>query len=163
MSLRKMRNKTDKAITYARRLINIRSRSERELKDRLFRKGFDRTTIQDVISLLKEKDVIDDFKFAKIWIESRMHTRPEGDMLLRKELREKGVSGSIIEKALSEKKGKEDSIAREVAGKRIETLKKLPKEKAKKKLFDLLVRRGFKFDIIEEIVKEVIGAESNDW
>lgn len=149
-------DKADKAIAYAYRLLSVRPRSERELRERLFKKGFGRACTQNVIALLKERDIIDDFKFAKLWIESRMRMNPKGEMLLRKELREKGIKSSVIEKALSEKEGKEDFLAMALAKKRLETLKKLPKEKARKRLFDFLARRGFDFDIIEETVKGLI-------
>ncbi len=153
------KNNADKAVSYAYRLFSIRPRSEKELRDRLFRKGFGSATVHDVISLLKEKNIIDDFKFARLWVESRMRTNPKGDMLLRKELRMKGISASIIEKVLSEKESGEGSLARTLAGQRLESLKKLPKEKARKKLFDFLARRGFDFDVIEDTVKETFGVK----
>lgn len=148
------KSKTDKAITYACRLFGVRPRSERELRNRLRMKGFDGVTIEGVISFLKEKKVIDDFKFAKVWIDSRMHTRPKGDILLRKELQDKGISASAINRALSEKKEDEGSTARVLAKRRLESLKTLPKMKAKKRLFDFLARRGFDFDVIKEVIKE---------
>ncbi|MBL7156713.1 MAG: regulatory protein RecX [Candidatus Omnitrophica bacterium] len=149
------KDKTERAAAYAYRLFSIRPRSEKELKDRLYKKGFDHKTAQRVISLLKEKKIINDVKFAKLWIESRMRRNPKGDILLRRELRDKGISGSLIDKALSEKGENESHTARSIAEKKIESLKSLPKQKARKKLFDFLARRGFRFDIIEEIVREI--------
>lgn len=149
------KDKASRAVAYTHRLLGVRPRSERELRDRLFKKGFDSATIHSVIASLKEKNIIDDFKFAKLWVESRMHINPKGDMLLQKELREKGIAFSIIEKVLSEKKEKEDSVAKTLARERLERLKKLPKEKVKKKIFDFLARRGFDFDIIEEVIREI--------
>ena len=148
------KSKTDKALSYAYRLLNIRPRSEKELRDRLHRKGFGQTTVNDIIPLLKEKNVIDDYRFAKLWIESRMRRIPKGGILLRRELREKGVSLSVIDKALSEEEIDEASLARDLAEKKFKTLKGLPKEKVKKKLFDFLARRGINFDTINDIITE---------
>lgn len=148
------KDKTDKAVAYAYRLFSVRPRSEKELKDRLFRKGFGGAIACKVISILKEKNIIDDLKFARLWIESRMRQRPKGDMLIRRELRQKGVSDPIIEKALSEKEGNEGDTCRHLARKKMETLGKLPREKARKKLFDFLMRRGFDFGVIEEVIRE---------
>jgi len=122
---------------------------------RLFSKGFGRVTVYEVTALLKAQNILDDFKFARLWVESRMRLRPRGDMLLRNELREKGIAGSVIEKVLSEKEGKEETSARELAAERFKTLEKLPKEKARKRLFDFLARRGFKFDTIKDIINEI--------
>ena len=151
------KNKTDKATAYAYRLFGIRPRSERELKQRLFGKHYDHETISGVISSLKEKDIIDDVEFARRWIESRRRTNPKGDRLLRKELREKGVSATVIDTVLAEKKESENSVVRALAGKKAESLKNLPKQKARKKLFDFLARRGFDFDVIGEAVNEAFG------
>ncbi|UCD55311.1 MAG: regulatory protein RecX [Candidatus Omnitrophota bacterium] len=157
--MRKNNAGKSKAVSYAYRLFSARPRSEKELRDRLFRKGFGRAVIYDVISLLKEKNIIDDFKFAKLWVESRMRANPRSDALLRNELRMKGVSAAVIEKVLSERETGDDSLARALAGRRLESLEKLPKEKARKKLFDFLARRGFDFDVIEDTVKETLGVK----
>jgi len=148
------KSKKDKAALYASRLINIRPRSEKELRKRFKEKGYNRATTQDIISQLKDKKIIDDEKFARLWVESRMRSNPKGVMLLRRELKEKGISDSVIEGTLIGIKEKEAESARELAEKKIDVFKKLTPNKAKKKLFDFLARRGFNFDIIEDIVKE---------
>ncbi|OGW75464.1 MAG: hypothetical protein A2Z72_07125 [Omnitrophica bacterium RBG_13_46_9] len=149
------KDKTDNAIAYARRLFTVRPRSERELRDRLLKKGFERDNVSEAISFLKEKKIINDLGFAKLWVESRMHTNPKGHKLLQKELRGKGVSDSVIEKVLAEKEEDEDSVVRAIAAQKSDRLKSLPKHKARKKLFDFLARRGFDFDVIESAVKEL--------
>jgi regulatory protein len=148
------KTKAGKATAYAYRLFSIRMRSERELKDRLFKKGYGSAAVYEVTRLLKEKNIVDDSKFARLWIESRMRTNPRGDMALRKELRMKGVDGAIIDKVLSEKEGNEESIAMALAKQKVESLKNLPEDKAKKKMFDFLARKGFKFEVIEDVIKE---------
>ena len=146
--------KSQKAASYAHRLLGVRPRSERELRDRLFKKGFGQANVSEVVALLKEQNVIDDFKFAKLWVESRMRTAPKGDALLRKELRDKGVAQSIIDEALASTGESEVKVARDLATKQLTRLKGLPREKARKKLFDFLARRGFNFDTIRDIVRE---------
>ena len=151
------KDKFQKALGYAERLLGIRPRSEKELKERLFRKRFDRQIVQDIVALFKEKKIIDDSQFAKLWVESRMRTNPKGDMLLRRELREKGVPAAAIEKALTEKKESGESVIKALAAKKFGTLKNLPKEKARKKLFEFLARRGFEFDAIDETIRELMN------
>jgi len=151
------KNKSGKAIAYAYRLFSLRPRSEKELKDRLFRKGFGRATALEVVALLKEKRIIDDLKFANLWVESRMRTSPKGAVLLRKELREKGIEGAIIEKVLSERgEVNEEGLARELAAQKLKSMRGLSEEKAKKRLFGFLARRGFSFDTIGGIVRDCV-------
>ena len=156
LSLKMKKDKHAKATAYAYRLFAIKPRSEKELRDRLYKKRFRRAIIEDVISLLKEKNIIDDLKFARLWVESRMRLSPKGDMLIKKELREKGIELSIIEKALSEKKEDEGSIVKALAEKKLSSLRKLPREKARKRLFDFLARRGFDFDVINDTISELL-------
>jgi len=153
------KSRHNKAAGYAYRLLSLRPRSEKELKDRLFRKGFRGATARDVISSLKEKNVIDDSKFAKLWVQSRMRQSPKGDMLLRKELIGKGISRPAIDKALSEKTESEESACRHLAREKAKHLKDLPKEKARKRLFDYLARRGFSFSHAGDAVRENFDAE----
>ncbi|NQU95277.1 MAG: regulatory protein RecX [Candidatus Omnitrophica bacterium] len=152
------KNKDDKAAGYAYRLLSIRPRSEKELRGRLFKKGFGQAVVCEVISSLKDKKIIDDLKFSRLWIESRMRTSPKGDMLLRKELAGKGVAPLTIDKALSEKSGNEGVVVATLAQKKIKSLEKLPKPEAKRKLFSFLARRGFSFGVIEEVIRENLGA-----
>ena len=151
------KSKFDKAIGYAYRLFSIRSRSEKELKDRLYKKGFGRETVETVLTRLKENKIIDDSNFAKLWVESRMRQNPKGKIVLRKELREKGISSSVIESAISEKSINEDATVKELALERYEKIKTLPREKIRKRLFDFLARRGFDFETIGETIKEIVG------
>ncbi|GAG50789.1 unnamed protein product, partial [marine sediment metagenome] len=83
------KDKNDKAVTYAYRLFSVRPRSEKELRERLSGKGFGGATACKVISFLKDKNIIDDLRFARLWVESRMRANPKGDMALERELRQK--------------------------------------------------------------------------
>ena len=152
------KDKTDKAIAYAHRLLNIRPRSEHELRDRLFRKGFSRTATQNTISLLKDSSIIDDVRFARLWIDSRMQTNPKGSLQLRRELQAKGVASSVIDRVLSEEgREKDGSVIRKLAERKKEELRRVPDVAARKKLFAYLARRGFTFDSIEDVLRELFG------
>ena len=151
------KSETEKTVAYSYRLLSIRPRSEKELRGRLKEKGFGHDAIQEAVSLLKKSNIIDDVKFAHLFVESRMRTNPKGKTFLKMELMQKGVEASIIEKVLSEESKDEDSLVRELARKKMETLKKEPKEKIRRKLFSYLAGRGFDFDIINEIIREYVS------
>jgi len=116
------------------------------------RKGYSPGDTGGALSYFREKGILNDFEFARAWVESRMRSNPRGRMLLEKELRQKGIARAITEKVLSAFKGEEEEIARRLADSRMRSLRNLPRQKAKKKLFDYLARRGFKFDTIDEVV-----------
>mgnify|MGYP003681940546 CR=1 FL=1 len=65
------------------RYLSYRPRSESEMKDRLERRGFERETIEAVISTLKERGLLDDRSFARFWREDRERFSPRGMLLLK--------------------------------------------------------------------------------
>lgn len=104
----------------ALRYLNIRFRSEKEIRDYLKKKlsrhsgkqsasridsGQARMTdevmqlIDLVVHKLKQQKFLNDEEFAKMWIRSRTEFKPKGKRLIRLELQQKGVSKEIIDKA----------------------------------------------------------------
>ena len=138
-------------------LLRMRPRSEYEIRNRLKLKGYDESIVEEIVALLKKTGDIDDLKFAKLWVESRMHLNPAGDIVLRQELKEKGVADSIIKATLEEKAKSYDEyeVAFSMARERFERLKKLDRRKAMKRLYDFLSRRGFKYDTVSRIIDEL--------
>lgn len=144
-----------RALSNAYALLRQRPRSEYEIRNRLKLKGYDEAVIGEVIGNLKKIGDIDDSKFARIWMESRMRMNPMGDVVLKHELKEKGVSDSIIEATLQAKGEKYDEyeVAFSMAKERFERLKKLDRQKAMKRIYDFLGRRGFKYDNIRRVIE----------
>lgn len=145
-------------------LLRSRPRSEREIRERLGLKGYDETIIDDVIEGLKRTGEIDDERFVKFWVESRMHLNPVGDIVLRRELKEKGINDSLIEAALDVKAATHDEykVAFDMARERFERLKKLDKSKAMKRLYDFLMRRGFKYENVQKILEDLTQYKNED-
>lgn len=87
-----------------------------------------------------------------------MHLNPVGDVVLRHELKQKGVSDSIIEATLEAKAKSYDEyeVAFNMARERFERFKKLDRSKAAKRLYDFLVRRGFKYENVRRIIEELV-------
>lgn len=154
-------SESNKTIARARNnaymLLRQRPRSEYEIRNRLKLKGYDDSIVEEVVSGLKKTGDLDDKKFAKIWTESRMYLNPVGDVVLKHELREKGISDSIIEATLSDKAENYDEfeVAFNMAKERFERFKKLDRRKATKRVYDFLIRRGFKYDVIRKIIEEI--------
>lgn len=149
--------KLQKAKNNAYALLRSRPRSEAELRQRLKMKGHGSDIVESIVSGLKQAGEIDDAKFARLWVESRMHQNPMGDIVLRRELQEKGVSDSIIEATLADKAAHYDEfkVAFTMAEERFRQLAKLDKKKALKRLYDFLIRRGFTFEIVQRILDEI--------
>jgi regulatory protein len=147
-----------RATNNAYALLRQRPRSVYEIRNRLKLKGYDESLIEDVVANLERAGELNDERFARLWVESRMHMNPAGDVVLKHELKRNGVSESIIEAVLAEKAEKYDEyeLAFSMAKDRFERLKKLDRRKAMKRIYDFLLRRGFKYDNIRRVVENLI-------
>lgn len=148
-----------RATNNAYALLRARPRSEAELRQRLKMKGYKEPLVDAVVEDLRRLGYVDDPKFAKFWIESRMHLNPAGDIVLRNELKAKGVSDPVIDAALAVKAEAYDEyeIAKSMAIERFDRLKKLDRRKAPKRLYDFLLRRGFAYETVRKIIEEIAG------
>ena len=148
-----------RATNNAYALLRQRPRSEFEIRERLKLKGYGESVIESIVEDLRRAGEIDDAKFAKLWVDSRMHANPVGDVVFRYELKEKGVSNAIIEATLAKKAEDYDEyeVAFSMAGERFEQLKKLDRKKALKRLYDFLLRRGFKYETVRRVVENIVA------
>ena len=155
-----MKNKsTDelkKAKNYAFLLLKFRPRSEKEIYQRLKNKKFNEEIIKNTVAFLKDKEFIDDNYFAKDWIQSRIK-RPLGLGRLRAELKVKGVDKEIIDSQIEEikKDYAEEDIVKAIAKAKISKLKGIEPLKAKRRILDYLLRRGFSAEIAFDVVGQI--------
>ena len=77
-------------------LLSFRPRSVNELKFRLKRLGGETTLVEKLIEILVADGVLNDDRFAAWWVEQRCQFRPKGNMALKSELMQKGVSSDVI-------------------------------------------------------------------
>lgn len=138
----------------------VRPRSEREVKNYLYRKtrpSFDRlgnpkagvsTDITDrVMARLIEKDYVNDQSFAKFWVDNRSIAKGSSRRKLVAELKLKGVSNQIIDSAI-DGSGRSDS----------EEIKKIiTKKRARypddRKFTIYLFSLGFSYEDIKQAIK----------
>jgi regulatory protein len=142
-------------------LLRQRPRSEFEIRSRLKLKGYGREVIDLVAEDLRRLGEIDDTRFVKLWIENRMHLNPVGDIVLRHELKVKGVAEPLIESALVKKSEEYDEyeVAFNMAREQFERFKKLDRKKAMKRAYDFLLRRGFKYETVRRIIENITNAD----
>ena len=139
------------ALAKAYRLLAVRARSEKELRDALLRKGFGPDLVATVMAQCKEQRFIDDADFARQFVQSRLLNRPKGRTRLTLELRQKGVDAATIAATLDELLPAEQQaeLADQLAEKLRKRLANLPPQKARQRLSDFLRRRGFNWEMIQ--------------
>ncbi len=144
------------------RLLSFRGRSEKEIEDRLRRKGYEDAIITAVIASLRGHGYVDDTQFAQSWVAARGRTR--GRRALAHELRQKGIAGDLAAETLQE--ARDD--AGELAAARAAAVKKAGEQpadrsrEAQARLAAFLQRRGFGWDVVRPVLAELYAGTTEE-
>ena len=133
----------------------MRPHSEKELRDYLYRKmlpkkdkngktlpGISSELSEYVIKRLKEKGYIDDEKFAKFWIDSKLNKTGISRKKISFDLMKKGVSHKIADSMISLMLDEDSELDKIIT-------KKKSKYTDQKKLIAYLISKGFNYSDIK--------------
>jgi regulatory protein len=135
-------------ITHAYDLLSRRPQSEFEMRYKLKRYGNKRKIldcqiyINQVVELLRDEDYVNDRTFAKWYTDQRQQFKPRSKRQIQMELIKKGIEREIVAEAL-------EQYDEELACRTLTLLKKHMKID---KLKNYLLRQGFGWDMIEQIL-----------
>lgn len=142
----------------ASRYLAYRPRSVFEVKARLRQRGFDQPTIETVLHELHRNGALDDLAFARFWKDNRDSFSPRGSMLLRRELRAKGVAAGVVDQVVTEVD--EEASAYQAAQKRAARLGHADFTDFQSRLTSFLRRRGFTYEVADHAVRRLWGEGS---
>jgi regulatory protein len=148
-----------RSLNCALRLITVRPRSRMEINLRLTRRGFEITTIEEVLAKLELQGLVDDTAFARFWLDSRERYRPLGRRLIAAELRQKGVDREIIAEVVADVD--EDEGAYQAAQKKSRSLSGLDHASFRRRLVSFLRRRGYDYSVAVRMVDRVWQEHAN--
>ncbi|MGG5462542.1 recombination regulator RecX [Clostridium sp. B9] len=135
-------------------------KTEKELRDKLIDRGFEEDTINRAIDFLKEYNLLNDEKYAEMYIKDRLRT--QGRNKIKYALIRKGISEELLSEKLSEIDSEDESdVAFKLAEKRFNILKKKESDKYKlsQKLFRFLMSKGYDFECCNRIVRKLTNNE----
>lgn len=152
---------SEKALQSALKLLDYRPRTEKEIRQRLYSKGYDTQEIENVIKRLREANLVHDQQFAQMWVENRCEFHPRSQRMIRYELRNKGVSETIIDQALTD--GLDEAELAKRAAERY-ALKLDPSDRLefRKKLSAFLARRGFSYGTVAPVVNHFLAPRASE-
>ena len=136
-------------------------KTEKQVKDYLFGKGYTKKTVDYCIEKLNEYNYLNDEAFANLYVKS--YSLKKGKRLLEFELKSKGVSQEIINNVLANYESKEEDLLF-LAEKFIKNKEK--NKKTAQKLTAHLFSKGFSLDEINPVVKKLIfdlEEQNEDW
>jgi regulatory protein len=140
----------------ALRRLSVRARSRKELAQDLKSRDVPTEAAAEVLDRLAEVGLINDAAFADEWVEGR--GRRSGAGRLRQELRLKGVAEEHIAEATGGRDDEDLANARELAQRKVTSMRGLESVVRERRLTAYLARRGFSSAVIRRVIGEVLGA-----
>ncbi|MCZ2108983.1 MAG: RecX family transcriptional regulator [Dehalococcoidia bacterium] len=132
-------------------LLSYRMRSEAELRRRLRLRGADGEAIDEELERLRNAGLVDDARFAAMWVGERTSAAPRSGRMLRAELRAKGISAEMTADATSGVD--DDAAALELARSRARRVSAPDYQAFRARVGGALQRRGFDFATTERVVR----------
>jgi regulatory protein len=129
--------------------LSYRPRSRAEVVTYLQKRGMPEGQIETISNRLERAGLLDDEAFARYWVENRERFRPRGLRALRYELRNKGISNAVIDRALASVDVSKS--AHRAARNKARQLNYLDRETFNRKLVEYLARRGFDYAVAREV------------
>ena len=142
-----------KAFNAAVNFLKTRERSKKEIRDKLKTKEYSESVIEKVLDKMERLDLVNDKRFAQMFVNDRMKLKPKGKKVLSLELVQKGVSKDTIEEVLREliDEDKELELAEKVYQKAIRKYGVPDNNESKQKIVKYLLGKGFAYNIVEEV------------
>lgn len=135
------------------RYLSLSERTMSQLKSYLIGRKYLDSVADDMIQWAERCGLVDDRRYASIYIRSHSRNSPMGNFRIRMELKKRGIPDSITDEVLSERD--EGDLHRIL----VNTLKNkygyLEKQTGLRRAKGYLQRRGFQYDLISRVMDEV--------
>jgi len=148
----------DSALRQAYKLLSYRDRSEKEIIDRLLLKGFSRGIAEDAVAFLNNKGFINDRKTAESFRRYAVENKGLGRKGVVQYLVNRGIPEDIAEETAGEESDYLDT-AKRIVEKRLVLVKDCDAGTVRRRLWGLLLRRGFTGETISILMKDIIPKE----
>jgi regulatory protein len=152
------------ALRVVNRFLGHRPRTVEEVRQRLLRAGLDGEVIATAIEALQAQGLLDDKRFADMWVESRKTFSPRSPRMMQAELRRKGVDRTTIDESLGDvSEDDETKLAIEAGRQRLRRYNAGDKPGFERSMGAYLGRRGFAYSAVraalEQLWSELSGVD----
>lgn len=143
-----------RAINY----ISGKLKTKYEVRLKLKENGFAEDVIDKVLDILEKEEYLNDKVYCEIFIEDKKKLNGYGKNKIKSLLIQKGISKNIFEDFLNEFEYDEEfDNALKMGIKKLELLSNEEDNfKKKQKIINYLTYRGFGFDVINDVLKEIL-------
>ncbi len=157
-----MTDSRNDATRYAFRLLGYRGRSEKELRERLVRKGFPEDAVSHTVAYLREAGFINDNALALELKRQAVGQKKLGYRAARSFMEKRGLPREIVESALEYDEDAEIGNARDLLKKKHKSVEDYLTTKERKRLYDFLLRKGFSSSVIRKALSDFEQEEGDE-
>lgn len=147
---------------YAFVLLSYRSRSEKELRERLKKKSFSEIHISSALKYLKKTGYLDDHALALHLKHQAFNNKLLGHTSAKMFLLSRGVPEEIINETLEYNEEAEADKIHKLIDKKLRTMGNYSDKIKEKKLWDFLVRKGYNFSTIKNALPDFKRIEEEE-
>ena len=151
-----------KAKNKALSILSKSDQSEKKRREKLLN-DYDENIVEEVIEFLKGYKLINDNLLAEKIVHDNMNLSKFGKNKIKQNLYNKGIAASDIQDAISQIDPDEEyENAKYLAEKRLKRLKGEDKNKINQKIYQHLAYKGFSYDIIKRVLRELLNFDEFD-
>lgn len=155
INLIKNKSERTKAFNKVLNYATVRPRSEKEVNDYLKRKKISELIHLYIVKKLRKLKLLDDFEFARWWVEQRQSFSPRSKRILTNELRAKGIDSHIIADVLEGAEIDEVKIAKDLIESKSYKWERYDENERKQKITQYLTGKGFSWDIVKSVISKL--------
>lgn len=155
----------EKAFHRALHYLSFRMRSEREVEKKLKEVGFGEAVIKEAIMKLRRLNFLDDEAFSEAFMRTQKNASSKGPRAIQQALQQKGIAKDVQQEVLEMYSEKEQfTIAQQLAQKVVNANENQPPLQVKQKIQNQLLRRGFHFSLIQQVIDSItIERDDEQW
>lgn len=135
--------------------LNYKPRTEKEIRKKLKEKKISETSIEKVITILKNLKYLDDSKYARMYLEEKLANNPKGKRVIAMKLAGKGINKEVIKSVIDTEYNEDTETrkAKELLAKYLKKVRAKSEMDKKQKCYRYLLSRGFDYEIVKEVCK----------
>jgi len=136
-----------------------------EMRTYLERRAEDKDAVKRILDRLKERQYLDDARYARQFVRLRAELRKQGAFRIARDLRARGVPDRHIETALAERAAESDEAAlvRARLSRRLKTLRGPLDEKRKASIYRSLLHAGFSAETVRRELRAIANVSVEEF
>lgn len=145
--------------------LNYGMKTEKEMIDKLKEKGYEEDAIRKAIMKAKDYNLINDDYYIELYIKTKAIPAKWGEQKIISNLYKKGININDIKLKIAEMYDEENKYdnAYSLAIKKLKTIKESDVNKKKQKLNQFLLGKGYSYEIVSKVIKNILNNEESDY